>query len=1094
MVYDPYENSLASGNFGSLDTMTADSLTKDYLQPEPTTNTSIYDESSAIQAEAEAYLNEARKSQTQSKYERLNVAAANKREKLRKDPIDYGDDSDFIESAKMFANEFLPHDWQLAVNRNGKRYTTQNKIFNNEDLSNAWQNIQEDPQGDKSLYYLKKLDGYNEDGSEKWLYKAGIAHVSAADRYKSQLANSEWQLIGEKRFNEASTLERKIHGNEEFLKYRAFDYGRSVDDKYKAQEQGLAFNDFGAGKSELYTKDILGADTGTKEEYKANQLKSKEAMINAMRNYTGREDTFEFVDAFQSASVKLAGKAIKLVGENLSDAEGDGAIEAWGKKLIKDADKIVGYNSKSLQTGTHNIRKGIQDMQEGNVGRGIVSIIDGMIDAGPQVVAGSLPETLAVGVGAAAGPVGFLAGAMAVGAMNANDTLDEREKLNNGRKATTKEILGVTLGETFAAGIDYGVFRFVGLGKLLPKGADKPIDLLTKLKDPTIKADIGKALYRGMIAGGAEAGQEATTEAIRTLGREYATEKYANEDFIDVLNRNKEEIAVASVLGASGGTIMNAPLNLATTVSDMTSTLNIRKERKDFIDAGKYISSLEDKETKQIFAEMDKEQIKATHENLVNVYNTLEKANSQAEFLQNFRTLQESLNNIQRDTGIPVEIMAHINKALTAEDLSTGKFNEVKTAILNTISKGTEVLNRSNSNLDLTLDSLDQANIEPETGIVDGGVATEVDDTTGEVYTTKTEPVNVDLTTQQVDQVKQDVAQTRQENKPGIVKAFMSKLTGLGEDTKATARDRITSRLEKLTPKALEKLKTEIPSLVQSTVGKDGYNIIDENWVSNTISNIESKRGQSNVTLGIGKTEQAKALTGLELGKLLSTIESVTEPKEKDAIKTRFIEELSVRPVPELRMFFNDVLGKQDSNEPNLGTVAEKLGVFKGDKHYGMLKNVFNKVAKYTEGSNATVAQRRAFILNTAKASVALGSEDVNTAKRFLNELKAEGKVSDTQFGKLTSMLDRVQKNSEQVIKQQEEVIIQETEANINKMEEAETASPEFIKAMKDNPDLARTVMNYGGTDTTRRLEEAGLTPEDIKEVVKTKTIIIDIC
>lgn len=85
----------------------------------------------------------------------------------------------------------------------------------------------------------------------------------------------KWEVLGEKRFDEASTVEKLIHGNEENLKHRVFDYG-------SVEEQG-ANNFFGSGKSELYDKDILGLDTGTKEQYRANKVESVKKMLGLVK-------------------------------------------------------------------------------------------------------------------------------------------------------------------------------------------------------------------------------------------------------------------------------------------------------------------------------------------------------------------------------------------------------------------------------------------------------------------------------------------------------------------------------------------------------------------------------------------------------------------------------------------------------------------------------------------------------------------------------------------------------------------------------------------------------------------------------------------
>jgi len=477
----------------------------------------------------------------------LTIARDNKQLALRKDEIDYGDDNWLVESAKAFANELLPHAYQIPVNKDGKRYNTANKDFNDDDLSNIWNKYEDNPAGNKTLYYLRKLDPV----TGQYMYKAGIAHTSAADRYLGQIKATGYEILGEKRFDEASAVEKQIHGNKEFLKSRVYDYGA-------VEEQG-AEDYWGSGKSELYSKDILGLDTGTSADYAANKVASVRKMLGLIPNDKQREDTLEFIDAFQSGGINLAGGALKLIGEVINTSEGDGALEAIGKKLQKDANKIAGYNPRIAAEAA----KGLEDSFNSGDALGY---LQNMLKGSPQWLAQSLPNMAAFAATTAAttaitkNPLaGMTAGAALLGAIRANDTLDTREK-SIGRKATTEEIASIYAVSTALSMFEYGALKFAMSGKsiLATDKAGKTLDVTKQLVGNKNRLNetaliLGKAISVGAQAALAEGSEEVLAGLTEFVMTNYGTEKYNGVSIADMLTSEEARSTAIRSFGAGAG-------------------------------------------------------------------------------------------------------------------------------------------------------------------------------------------------------------------------------------------------------------------------------------------------------------------------------------------------------------------------------------------------------------------------------------------------------------------------------------------------------------------------------------------------------------
>lgn len=530
------------------------------------------------------------------KEERLQARMEEKYRKLRKDDNDYGNDGAIISGAKELWNSVASHDYQVAVNVDGKRYNTQNKIFNDEtDLTGVWDSYEDSPNGDKTLYYLRRKDGIGEDGTQRYMYKTGIADVSASARYRGQLADNDFEIVAEKRFDAASTVEKEIHGSQAARDARLFDYGRYSSDEALANKRGVAYSSFGAGTSELYDRDILGLDVGTAEGYAANMRASKAKMLADDRAPYVANDTLEFVDAGMAGLQTLVGKGVKLGGTLFSSmvdddsVTGDGVIESWGKKLMEDANKDWGYNPESLDDAVAQVKTGIR---EGGIG-GVWDIIAGTLKAVPQSVAGSAPE-MALYLGS--GGTGLYARLAGLAIANTNDELDTREIANGGRKATAEEILAVGTGETVASLLDAGVFRFTVGANVLGlsvKGSPKSVpfsDVLNKMTDAqkfsTAKA-ISKGLGRSGVAYGAEVGQEVTTELIRGLTETLGTTKYG-DDWLAIVNSPEfqNRLQEAGIQGGAGGLGFSAPRSILSTSQEIKIGRKLKAEEQNYRDSG----------------------------------------------------------------------------------------------------------------------------------------------------------------------------------------------------------------------------------------------------------------------------------------------------------------------------------------------------------------------------------------------------------------------------------------------------------------------------------------------------------------------------
>jgi hypothetical protein len=137
--------------------------------------------------------------------------------------------------------------------------------------------MQDDPNGQGTLYYLRKADGKDENGNDKFLYKVGFAQLDAADRYRSQANAAGWDIVKEVQNSGSAELEKKVQTK--FIGDRALSYDqvKGADGKWQSRDKASGIN-FGSGYGEIYSKDILGWDKkptkGDVSKYKINALKA----------------------------------------------------------------------------------------------------------------------------------------------------------------------------------------------------------------------------------------------------------------------------------------------------------------------------------------------------------------------------------------------------------------------------------------------------------------------------------------------------------------------------------------------------------------------------------------------------------------------------------------------------------------------------------------------------------------------------------------------------------------------------------------------------------------------------------------------------
>ena len=348
---------------------------------------------------------------------RLEAADLKKKELFRKGKLEYEDngellnDSNAVIRAKEAANALSSGaDWLLEASENaidfgqgkwlnnakfdanveGKKVSMDNKdIIGARDTTLAdmiaeYKTAENNPNADKGIYTLRKFDGYNPDGSEKYLYKYGLSEAGAFQRYddqgilkQNQLDVDGWEIVDEKRFVGAKDWEAKWNALPEVIRNRTFDKGYVKTDEGFQRRDAASGIDFGSGYTEVLNKDLLGNDIDKTDEDYAKALALSQAKAEAYRERPHGSNPIDALQAGLSGSLGALGDFAvnKLTPYN----------SEWLAKWT-DQDKIdksVGYDRVQSQ----------QDLEEayGQFAKG--NMIDGsvaLIKAAPGLAAESL--------------------------------------------------------------------------------------------------------------------------------------------------------------------------------------------------------------------------------------------------------------------------------------------------------------------------------------------------------------------------------------------------------------------------------------------------------------------------------------------------------------------------------------------------------------------------------------------------------------------------------------------------------------------------------------------------------------------------------
>ena len=391
-----------------------------------------------------------------------------------------------------------------------------------------------------------------------------------------------------------------------------------------------------------------------------------------------REDTFEFVDALQSGTVALGGKALKFAGELVDGgAKEDGYFETLGKYLQENADEIAGYNNRGAKKGELKFSMSKRKFEQGDVLGGLAEFAGGVWEGGPQMAAQSLPEMLAIGATAAAftNPItGLVVGSSVIGALNANDALDQREINNDGRKATAGEILATTGAHILKSAAEYGVFKYVALPKgglgIKIKGVDgiKPLEEALKITTPARKTEFVKAMVLGATAEGLE---EPVMSAVEEVVAKIGTDKYKDMTVLDILKKMEEDDKFIQAFGGGfgAGLVFGAPKNTAALASGLKEDRVNKQITEASTSAGLNVEDQADVELKVDVAEQDVNTGSRVYNEIQNIYDVVDKAETADEVVEAMKSATW-INQI----GLPGEVVGQLIEAkATGADITQSK-------------------------------------------------------------------------------------------------------------------------------------------------------------------------------------------------------------------------------------------------------------------------------------------------------------------------------------------------------------------------------------------------------------------------------------
>lgn len=510
------------------------------------------------------------------------------------------------------SNTFKFDTYKDGVKVDYRNQTKDNEMFDRHsedslsDLVDKFSKIKDNPNAKNVFYTTKHFDGFNKDGSKKYLYKNGIAKTSVWDRYKNQFDTRFDEIVSEKRFAGAEEFEHSF--NRLSHKYRALDIGTAKNSKVN----------FGSGYTELRTKDILGVDKNKKEsDYIKNLSDSQKFSEDYIKGGVNKSDSA--VDALQSGASRLTldlldlGLTVLSLGilkDNVFDVSQESldkfhgydrrgvqaatveAVEAFKQgdywSMIVDDFKLKAVNTtaESLPEmlmligsgGTSASLKIASGVKKLNEAKSKIKALQGVART-PEVIAQlkvlkSVKRSTVNGL-KAQGKAGKLAvihgeytatarvlntvannkGFGAIVAKNTNNIVEERIK--NGDDVSLVEIAAIGASQFLLTGID----RFVAKDILLNNKLADAFKGATSIATESGKKGLSKAIASTVIATAKGAGEEVAQESLQTwgeiLGKDLGVD---GKTFMDILSdeKNQDEVLGAAILGGLSGGLMSS--------------------------------------------------------------------------------------------------------------------------------------------------------------------------------------------------------------------------------------------------------------------------------------------------------------------------------------------------------------------------------------------------------------------------------------------------------------------------------------------------------------------------------------------------------
>jgi len=549
---------------------------------------------------------------------------------------------DWVLEATENIADYGQGDWlnnsKFKATINGKQYNMDNKDIIGarettlQDLIQQYQLAENNPNSEYGIYTLRKFDGYNPDGSEKYLYKYGRTKVGADSRYKDQYIQDGYEIVEEKRFAGAEEWEKLWNANEDVLEARALDSGTvTVDGTTMNRDEASGVN-FGSGYTELLTKDLLGTDVNkTEEDYKKNEEYSKRLTdIYEAKLKSGATDGV--LKALEAGGAKMLVDTADFILDVVTPGD-----NTWLNKAKKqeNVDKFVGYD----RTGTTQLLSDAATYwEQGNY----LDAIYNAVVAGPETFAESVPLMIGMTVGTGkftkvaelldktnkARKLGKIAEAnraeqiakaqMTAKEVKAYDKFKDNQTLltglnhvakNYGFYGTVGTMTNNVLDDRIANKIKAGENPDVSIGEVigtyalqllltLPDriafadvtGLDKSAQVLRKAFNSLPKEGktaVAKKIATKALAIAGEAGEEAVQEYTQTWGEILGAQAYINDkSVLDVFeNTNNQNEALTGMLGGLGAGGFGA--GVSNSIETTLDAIQAKKEEvgsKDVVD------------------------------------------------------------------------------------------------------------------------------------------------------------------------------------------------------------------------------------------------------------------------------------------------------------------------------------------------------------------------------------------------------------------------------------------------------------------------------------------------------------------------------